>query len=546
LPTANYWFCTALEYVGRCTAEFSAPQGSIEGPATVSVDEAGNVSVEMGPEPETLRTECPFQLGLLRFLKGDEFVREHGKGVSTLNIEAENPCTRLEVRTPLGTFRTDDVLYRFTEGVLATGEVPKVTFAVGLFTFEIEEAGDSEYWVLPLANFLAEFRQQRPELDRHPLRVFPTPEVPPEMRVISARLAANSKNNLIMFGFSGGQGFVERLPDYQESERLLLEGKERSKTTAVMVGPTGGEPVESFEQMRGWFPFDVLSLLTLATGTEVGCPWVEIRDGQGRLVRRFHRGLGVRPFRNGYRLIQERPMTRGRGIKATGRLIERACSHSKEFGETFVRAAIVHLIRARYEDQTLDDSMSHLARGFETLCKRYRTMEQVLSKNLDPTLRKDVEDVLDGAAQQIRTLKTAAAPGGLSTLDRIADRASSADEKDKAFGLAVGKLLKAFWLPDTHILENHYRDRAAGWGALLSHYRGDVTHHGYLDILEAGHDWEEIAAIRNHLHDALARVILKILRFDGGYSPGVVPYSGTFGVNWMGPHFPARTLGYEK
>ena len=220
--------------------------------------------------------------------------------------------------------------------------------------------------------------------------------------------------------------------------------------------------------------------------------------------------------------------------------------HSTEFGETFIRAAIVHLVHAGYEDQTLDDSISHLARGFETLCKRYRTMEQVLSSDLGPTLRRDVKDVLDGAALQIRSLKTAAASGGLVALDRIAGRVSSADQKDKAFGLAVEKLLKAFWLPDAHILENHYRNQATSWGALLSHYRGDVTHHGYLDILEAGHDWKEIVAIRNHLHDAFARVILKILRFDGGYSPRVVPYRASFRVNWVGPHTLTRTLGYEN
>lgn len=97
---------------------------------------------------------------------------------------------------------------------------------------------------------------------------------------------------------------VERLPDYAESERLLLEGKERQRTTAVMVGPTTGKAVDDFEQMREWFPLDILSLLTLATGTEVGCPWVEIRDEKGRLARRFHGYLGVKAFRKGYRLVE--------------------------------------------------------------------------------------------------------------------------------------------------------------------------------------------------------------------------------------------------
>jgi hypothetical protein len=558
-PIASDWFSPTLEYVGRCTAEFSAPRGSVEGPATVSVDESGNVSVEMFPEPASLRTECPFRFGLLSYFGGNDFVKEHSAGVSTLDPLAENPCTELKVSTPHGTFRTDDILYRFTEGVITTGEVQKVIFTVGLSMFDAEDARSPAYWVLPLTNFLSECRQSLPDaLDRHPLRIFPTPEVPDEITHVpfgpdhdtllekawQCLMVANSKNRLIIFEFGEGLGFVERLPDYAESERLLLEGQERHKTTAVMVGPTGGQTVEDFEVMRNWFPFDILSLLTLATGTEVGCPWVEVRDGEGRLIRRFHRYLGIRPFRKGYHLIEEFPL-RDRGIKATGRLIERACSDSKEFGETFVRAAIVHLVRARYADQTLDDSISHLARGFETLCKRYHTNEQVLSQNLSPSLRKNVTDILDDAAQRIRNLRAAAAFGERASLDQIANRAKSGDQKDKAFGLAVAKLLKAFWLPDAQILETHYWGRTDGSSALLSHYRGDVTHHGYLDILEAEHDWEEIAAIRNHLHDALARVILKILRFDGGYSPGVITYRGTFTVNWVRPHFPSKALGYK-
>jgi hypothetical protein len=567
LPTASSWFSPTLEYMGRCKAEFSAPQGSVEGPATVRVDEAGDVSVQMFPERESLRTERPFQLGLMRFFGGENFVQELGGGVSRLDPFAQNSCTRLEVTTPHGTFRTEDIPYYGTYSVMDTGEVTEANFAVGLSAFDADDGGDPEHWVLPLTNFLSECRQAHPELNSHPLRVFPTPEVPDEVttvlldqdeekrrqdeeRAVLSLYFANSKNKLIVFEFGGGLGFVERLPDYAESEELLVEGKEKSKTTAVMVGPAGGGSVERFEQMRDWFPFDVLSLLTLATGTEVGCPWVEIRDGQGRLVRRFHGGLGVRPFQKGRRLIEELPMPDRSGVKATGHLIECACSRSKELGQTFLRAAIVHLVRARHEDQTLDDSMSHIARGFETLCKRYHTNEQVLSRSLAVALRKDVKDVLDDAARQIKDLKKAAGvtdPGELAALDRIASRARSADEKDKGFGVAVVDLIKKFWLADAQILEDHYRGRTMGWGAILAHYRGDVTHHGYLDILEAGHDWEEIAAVRNHLHDVLARVILKILEFDGGYSPGVITQRVVpLTVDWVKPHFTAQALGYEK
>jgi hypothetical protein len=321
------------------------------------------------------------------------------------------PCTKLEVTTPHETFRTDNVRSYGTHGVINTGDVTEVNFAVGLSVFDAEDAGNPGHWVLPLANFLSECRREHSDLNRHPLHIFPTLEVPDnvttalldqdeekrkkdEERAVMSLYFANSKNNLIVFEFAGGLGFVERLPDYFESEQLLVEGKVRSKTTAMMVGPVGDEPVQSFERMRKWFSFDVLSLLTLATGTEVSCPWVEIRDGQRRLVQRFHGGLEVRPFWKGRRLMREISMTRSEGFKATGRLIERACSRSERFGQPFVRIAIIHLVRSQYEDQSLDDSISHLSRSFELLCKRYRTNRERLGLQLTTDLHKDVRDIL--------------------------------------------------------------------------------------------------------------------------------------------------------
>lgn len=457
MPEAVDWFSPTLEYVGRCKAEFSSPPGTVEGPAHVTVDEAGNVEVRMVPEPATLSTNSTSTYGLMGFFSGDEFERDLGGEVSTLDTFAQNSCTGLEVETPQGTFRTEDILYYSKNSNMLTGEVTEANFAVGQSTFDA--GGEPEYWVLPLANFLSECRQWRPELNRHPLRVFPTPEVPDEIthvpdehedrealktRAVLSLDAAYSKNRLIVFESDGGIGFIERLPNYSDSETALLEGREKHKTTAVMVGPTGG-PVRSFEEMRDWLGFDILYLLTLATGTEVGCPWVEIRNGEGHLVRRFHGYLNVKPFRKGYRLVEEVPL-HARGLKATGYLIERARSRSKEFGESFVRAAIIHLVRARYEDQTLDDQISHLARDFETLCKRYRTMGEVLSRALSPTLRDDVQDILRDAAAQIKTLSAGGTVGSGqgATLERIANRAHGADQKDKPFGAAVVKLLKSF------------------------------------------------------------------------------------------------------
>jgi hypothetical protein len=102
--------------------------------------------------------------------------------------------------------------------------------------------------------------------------------------------------------------------------------------------------------------------------------------------------------------------------------------------------------------------------------------------------------------------------------------------------------MKAFWLPDAHILEARYRHRKGGWAGLLSEARGDVTHHGYLPILEEGRDPEELVAVMLHLQDALARVIFKILEFDGGYNTRFLPGPGAYPVGWVKPHYPARAL----
>jgi hypothetical protein len=234
-------------------------------------------------------------------------------------------------------------------------------------------------------------------------------------------------------------------------------------------------------------------------------------------------------------------------MKATGRLIECALSRSRDLGQNYLRAAMVHLVRARYEDLTLDDQMSHLARGFETLCKRYRTMGEVLAHGLSASLRSDVRSIVKDAAERIRALVDAGAigPGQKATLDQIANRALSADQRDKPFGAAVVRLVKAFWLPDAHILETYYQGHKGGWAGLLGQYRGDVTHHGYLPILEDNRDVDELVALSTHLHDLLARVILKILAFDGGYNPGVLTYKGAHRLDWVKPHANALTLGYK-
>lgn len=50
----------------------------------------------------------------------------------------------------------------------------------------------------------------------------------------------------------------------------------------------------------------------------------------------------------------------------------------------------------------------------------------------------------------------------------------------------------------------------------------------------------------NHLHDVTGRIVLRILEYDGGYQPTVIPYrSVPFELDWVKLDTPAGALGYE-
>jgi len=293
-----------------------------------------------------------------------------------------------------GTLSTQDVSGHGSSFVFGgSGDgVERLTFDVFLSKFDAEGCRDPRYWVLPLTNFVADWRRWGTDFDRHPLRVFPTPEVPDEIthvpfgpdydtlldRARMALLAANSRNRLITFEFGNALGFIERLPDYEDRTEDLLAGKEHTRPTAVMVGEVKVDSREALDEVARWLrPDDLLTLLTLATGTEVGAPWIELRDDQGRLVRRFHRQLRQARFSRGHRIIDELPFEDGEGSDTgTSRLISRAFK-SEELSQPALRVAILHLVRSKYRDQSLDESLAHLCRGLDGLCEHYGVASKI-------------------------------------------------------------------------------------------------------------------------------------------------------------------------
>ena len=573
LPSPSNWFSTSVEYEGWGRAEFSDPKGSVEGETRVSFDESGEASIEMRPDLSTIKADRELRFGLTELLSGAKPTpRPDGTFFLSYNFSMSNPCTRLEVTTAHGTFVSHNVPYHGRSQIRGEGQdqvVDRITFDVFTSQFDSGTQHEPKYWVLPLTNFVSEFRPGPNELDRHPLRIYQTPEVPDEVthvmygpdyerdqrRAISALLAANIENRLIAFVFNDAPGFIERLPDYGERKDNLLTETERSLPTAVMVGVVVVDHSNTdLEVLERWLsPHSLLMLLTLATGTEVGASWIELRDEQGGLVRRFHRRLRETRFSRGHRAIDELPFQGEKRPTGAGHLITKAC-RSNEVGQSALRTAILHLVRSKYRGQSLDESLAHLCRGLDGLCEHYGLARQNLTESLDEYHAGEIKEVLAEAAKKIRDLQKAAGSrdenGIAAILQTIEGRVQNAANTERKFGLALADLLDRFGMPDATVLDAYYKmkpraDKREHWVDVVSHYRTDVIHYGYLDLDAGGHDWRDVWAIINHLHDIMARIILQAVGYDGGYHPTAVPGPVIpVALDWVKPDTMAGTLGY--
>jgi len=387
------------------------------------------------------------------------------------------------------------------------------------------------------------------ELDRHPLRIYPTSILPEGLSNndnLTATIIANEMNKLISFRYKGGIGFIEKLPDYEERKSRLLVGNERNIITAIMIGEIGDESTRDFEDLEKWFPFDFLGLLGLASGSEIGAPWIELRDSKGRLVRRIHVSLGRPCFSKGHRSIDE-VLHRG-----TGELL--TCSrYSLHRRDSYLNSIIKHLVRGGLDGILLEDKMSHLFRAVDSLCEVYNLNTQYLMQDLEDHQRIIVKQSMDSAAQKIRNdAKCTSNIDQRNSLIKIADRLANSGNKERDFGLAFIDLIKKFNLHDADIVDTFYQTNPRSdkykWQQILSYYRGVVIHESYFNFSGGGYDFYDVLRIWKHTQDILIRIVLKMLCYDGTYQRSVLipgDWAASWPVDWVKPDTPASELGYD-
>jgi hypothetical protein len=147
---------------------------------------------------------------------------------------------------------------------------------------------------------------------------------------------------------------------------------------------------------------------------------------------------------------------------------------------------------------------------------------------------------------------SAADQSASAALTTVESNVSNAANIERKFGLALTDLLERFGMPDADIPDRHYKanPRADGkkhWAQVVSHYRTDVIHHGYLRLGASDEGWREALAVINYLHDIMARIIPQALEYDGGYQPTMVPGPAVpFDLDWVKLDTPAGGLGYPQ
>lgn len=540
------WFSPSAEYEGPCRIEFTNPVGAATGVGHARVDETSDLLIQMDVTHHECERELTF--GLQELMSGREPERKDGK--TTLRMGPwENPISSLRLAAADGVLEAKESIFCVSSDFHAFSEEehpPRLVLDPLRARFIGSGAGAPKFWVLPLANLKADIFPRQSELDRHPLRIYPTPVVPsglPEQLGRVAWINANVKNRLIIFEFGGAPAFIERLPVYDEAVERLSRGLDRSRITAVMVGEVGGRPTGSFEEVKEWIPLDLIRLIGLATGCDVGTPWIEFRDEAGALVSRIYAGFGRHPYREGHVAIRH-------GVTGDiGHLLTQA-QKAKDFGSGALRVAASNTLQLGFHTgSTLEEKYVHASVALEVLC-------DMLGTDRREALPRDVQSLIDKAVREAkRTLNAEAArlreeqADIADALGIVVKKLQEAKKPRVPFGTAVERLVSKMGLPDAQILNAHLRKNpvlhARRWGKLLSDCRADAIHRGGFRLSPGEPELDALFHISRHLHDLLVRIIFKLLGYDGTYCPTVAVFRCRAPLDWVQAETPPSRLGYK-
>lgn len=537
-PKHNAWFSLRIESEGYGWARFRGPDAIVEGPARFQFNEYGESTIELSVG--NIKSKEPLPLGLFQLFRGNK-VEYDGKSMKLGIGGAQNECIEFEITTSEGTLSAHEHIH-YSYQIGSNGN--KINLSASSPKFIVAKPSQPKYWVIPLSNYIPEFRDNHADLDNHPLRIFPTPSIPQDLSAeekSQASWIANRRNRLVVFEFNHALGFIEPLPDFDERKESLISRRAISKLTSVMVGEVGENSIES-EDLKNWFPFDFLPLLGLAGGTEVGAPWIEFRDKDGILIRRVYSSLGHPLFSKGHAAIDERFRS------GAGDLLSKA-HNSPRFNQSFLRVAIKNIVRAGLYTFSIEEKFRHVFLVFDNFIEEYGLGRVLpLQRNHQRLVNAAIAEATKDINELSRQVRENGDEDEAKLLAKIVQKIAGAKKIRTGFGPNVIDLMNKFNLVDHEIAARYYQENPRidnkKWADVIPYYRGIVMHRSYFNFREGKHDIEDVNRYFSHLHDILVRIVFKILEYDGTYQPTVISMATNLPVDWVKYDTDPNRLGY--
>jgi hypothetical protein len=338
-------------------------------------------------------------------------------------------------------------------------------------------------------------------------------------------------------------GFIEPVFDYEKRVEEI-EADKRSAVTSVMIGNV--QSSTSVLEDEEWYPSDLVSLLGLATGRRVSAPWVELRDGDGKIVARRHHRVGDPSLSKGTGIIDE-------GIDASTGLLLTSYLKSQYRGSVFLRVAIGHLLRSLSGSMTIDDRLGHLFRAAEGLAVgldlcRSRPLE------MTPSTRSTVEASISQCIAELERIARSSADKDKERVMQIRSRFSDVAANRPSFKTQLLDLIDQAGLSDAKWLRcfeyRAYRtSKRIKWTKAANEYRNSIFHSAYIDFNDT-YDIDNAIAFMRHLSDVLIRVVLHLIEFDGYYK-AICGWQGMVldhqRLDWAVPEkLSGESLGYSE
>jgi len=442
---------------------------------------------------------------------------------------------------------------------------------------------DASYWVMPLTNFIADCLKnsniKKHELDNHPLRIFIPPqlkdedesiEMGDEIRNIRIRnyfiefgfgkplgkledASLNFEDALASVGISPDEykpydlwvdknkdflrwGFIEILSNYDEKAQILSSSQSKYQITSLMVGCYKNMPKNlEFDETMKHLPTHFSLLLSFASGSYVGVPWIELRASNGRLVSRLHTSISWEqlPYQKGIISLDQ---SRGWGIT-------NLLTNAPLKIEQNLREAIRLSIKIRHYNH-LSDIMTDLFRAFDTITITYRDAKHKFKPLIDPCRYRAIEKIIEEAYKRIKEVGEKTHGEEKNAINNtIANNAirEALNPKKTTLTQAIVEFIQSHDLNDMKVVPD-----IETWVNKVNSYRNQVIHEVYFDFEDTtkNQSFSEAGTYLVHLYDLLIRIILKMLNYHGIYKSYLK--DGIVRVDWVQPTTtPPSDLGYK-